>query len=66
MARFKAVTIPTSLAVKCELFKRGCFDFITCADGKEHEKQKEALRAYAEAMGETTDSKGKGLFGRFK
>lgn len=31
-----------------------------------NEKQKEALRAYAEAMGETTDSKGKGLFGRFK
>ena len=44
MARFKAVTIPMSLAVKCELFKRGCFDFITCADGKEHEKQKEALK----------------------
>ena len=34
MARFKAINIPMSLAVKCELFKRGCFDFITCADGK--------------------------------
>lgn len=26
------------------MFKRGCFDFITCKDGKDHEKQKEALR----------------------
>ena len=27
-----------------ELFKRGCFDFITSRDGKRHEKQGEALR----------------------
>lgn len=44
MARFKAVTIPTSLQVKIELFKRGCFDFITCADGLQHKKQDEALK----------------------
>lgn len=27
-----------ALAVKIELFKRGCFDFITVKDGKKHEK----------------------------
>lgn len=44
MARFRGITLPTSLQVKIELFKRGCFDFITTADGKQHEKQNEALR----------------------
>ena len=43
MASFKNAIIPTTLAVKMELFKRGCFDFITCMDGKKHEKQGEAL-----------------------
>ena len=32
-----------ALAVKIELFKRGCFDFITVKDGKKHEKQEKAL-----------------------
>ena len=32
------------LAVKIELFKRGCFDFIVCRDGKRHDKQADALR----------------------
>lgn len=33
-----------ALAVKIELFKRGCFDFITVKDGKKHEKQENALQ----------------------
>ena len=44
MAKFRNIGIPTALAVKVELFKRGCFDFITHADGKCHEKQSEALK----------------------
>lgn len=43
MARFRGITLPTSLQVKIELFKRGCFDFITKDGGLQHEKQKEAL-----------------------
>lgn len=43
MARFRNTGIPAALAVKVELFKRGCFDFITDSDGKRHEKQAEAL-----------------------
>lgn len=43
MARNKTITMPLSLAVKVELFKRGIFDFITCRDGKRHEKQGMAL-----------------------
>ena len=43
MARNKDISLPLSLAVKVELFKRGCFDFITCKDGKRHEKQGMAL-----------------------
>ena len=42
-ARNKDISLPLSLAVKVELFKRGCFDFITCKDGKRHEKQGQAL-----------------------
>lgn len=40
----KDVAIPVALAVKIELFSRGCFDFITCRDGRKHEKQDEALK----------------------
>lgn len=40
----KAITVPMGLAVKIELFKRGCFDFIVCRDGKKHDKQADALR----------------------
>ena len=29
MARSKVTDVPMALAVKIELFKRGCFDFIT-------------------------------------
>lgn len=43
MGRSKYAEIPLSLSVKMELFKRRCFDFITCKDGKRHEKQGEAL-----------------------
>ena len=43
MARFRNTGIPAALAVKVELFNRGCFDFITDSDGKRHEKQAEAL-----------------------
>lgn len=43
MARSKDISMPLSLAVKVELFKRGCFDFITCRDGLRHEKQGQAL-----------------------
>lgn len=43
MAKSKRSILPSSVAVKIELFKRGCFDFITHADGKCHEKQAEAL-----------------------
>lgn len=41
--RFKDIEMPTALAVKTELFKRGSFDFIIERDGKRHEKQREAL-----------------------
>ena len=34
-----------ALAVKIELFKRGCFDFITVKDGKKHEKQERLCRS---------------------
>lgn len=44
MAKNKVIQVPLALAVKIELFKRGCFDFITCKDGKKHEKQEEALQ----------------------
>lgn len=44
MARTKTLSMPLSLAIKVELFKRGCFDFITCRDGKRHEKQGQALQ----------------------
>ena len=43
MGRSKYAEIPLSLSVKMELFKRRCFDFITCKDGTRHEKQGEAL-----------------------
>ena len=35
--------MPMALAVKTELFRRGRFDFITCRDGKNHDKQQQAL-----------------------
>ena len=44
MAKNKNIQIPMALAVKIELFKRGCFDFITVKDGKKHEKQEKALQ----------------------
>lgn len=44
MAKFRHIDIPRSLEIKIELFKRGCFDFITNANGKRHEKQAEALK----------------------
>lgn len=44
MAKSKDIQIPITLAVKIELFKRGCFDFITVKDGKKHEKQEKALQ----------------------
>lgn len=44
MARSKIESIPIQLAVKIELWKRGCFDFITTLDGKKHEKQEQALK----------------------
>lgn len=40
----KTVTVPWLLAVKMELWRRGCFDFITTRDGKKHEKQSQALQ----------------------
>lgn len=40
----KTVTVPRLLAVKMELWRRGCFDFITTRDGKRHEKQSLALQ----------------------
>lgn len=43
MAKAKDISMPLSLAVKVELFKRGCYDFITCRDGLCHEKQGIAL-----------------------
>ena len=39
----KDANISIPLAVKIELFKRGCFDFITSREGKKHEKQDRAL-----------------------
>ena len=44
MADFKRAVVTTGLAVKMELFKRGCFDFICEMDGKRHDKQAAALR----------------------
>lgn len=45
MARSKKeVEVPMALAVKCELFLRGCFSFITTRGDRTHEKQEEALR----------------------
>ncbi len=44
MARSKVTDVPMALAVKIELFKRGCFDFITVKDGLKHEKQEHALK----------------------
>lgn len=44
MAGSKFKGLPPAVAVKMELFKRGCFDFITVMDGKKHAKQEEALR----------------------
>lgn len=44
MAKNKNIQVPIALAVKIELFKRGCFDFITVKDGKKHEKQEKALQ----------------------
>lgn len=38
------LVVPIALSVKIELFRRGCFDFITCMDGKKHEKQETALK----------------------
>ena len=43
MGKFKDAVLPIQLAVKIELFKRRQFDFITCREGKRHEKQQEAL-----------------------
>lgn len=43
MAKNKATSMPLSLAVKVELFKRGEFGFITDREGKRHEKQGQAL-----------------------
>ena len=40
----KTVSVPMALAVKMELWRRGCFDFITTRDGKKHEKQSLALQ----------------------
>ncbi|HBG40242.1 MAG TPA: phage portal protein [Porphyromonadaceae bacterium] len=40
----KDITLPMALAVKIELFKRGCFDFITTLNGVKHEKQESALK----------------------
>lgn len=36
-------SISLSLQIKIELFKRGCYDFITTRDGVKHEKQEIAL-----------------------
>lgn len=44
MATSKDISVPLELAVKMELWKRGCFDFITVRDGKRHEKQTQALQ----------------------
>ena len=35
----KDISMPMALAVKTELFRRGRLDFITCHDGKNHDKQ---------------------------
>ena len=43
MAKNKNITLPLALAVKVELFRRGRFDFITSRDGKNHDKQQQAL-----------------------
>ena len=43
MARSKVTDVPMALAVKIELFKRGCFDFITVKDGLKHEKQEPTM-----------------------
>lgn len=44
MARSNEVQVPMALAVKIELFRRGCFSFITTRGDRTHEKQEEALR----------------------
>ena len=43
MAKNKNITLPLALAVRVELFRRGRFDFITSRDGKNHDKQQQAL-----------------------
>ena len=43
MAKNKDISLPLSLAVKVELFKRGCFDFITCKDGKRSRRRREIM-----------------------
>lgn len=43
MSKNKNITQPLALAVKVELFRRGRFDFITSRDGKNHDKQQQAL-----------------------
>ncbi len=50
MAKKNEIEIPTHLAVKIELFKRGCFDFITVRDGKKHEKQEQALQILTNSL----------------
>ncbi|MDR2287006.1 MAG: phage terminase large subunit [Prevotellaceae bacterium] len=40
----KDIQISSQVAVKCELFRRGCFDFITVRDEKKHDKQADALK----------------------
>lgn len=44
----KDISMPMALAVKTELFRRGRFDFITCRDGKNHDKQQQALTILTE------------------
>ena len=43
MAKNKNITLPLALAIKVELFRRGRFDFITSRDGKNHDKQQQAI-----------------------
>lgn len=44
MARSKGdIPMPMALAVKAELFRRGRFEFITCRNGVNHDKQQQAL-----------------------
>ncbi len=46
----KDIAIPEALAVKIELFSRGCFDFITSRGGKMHEKQDQALHILCDTI----------------